>query len=318
MNARMFASVISLAVALASCSGGGAAGSPPASILPTSSLPSTSKQIATGTITIDVPKAATTSSTARKPAFVSPATTFATLFIDSSLVGTRVYCTPGTAENANTGTCVINWTSTSGTHTFTVETDDGGPAGGIGQYGFILGDASVSESLTAGTNTLANITLNASPSLVVYQSSDPESSSSPLCAAYGQNTNCIVAYYYTNDIDGDIIVAPGDYDNGGICFSGGGNLTSVGPQCISTIPGAGVGSIIEQCVQGATGTFGVSDQAAVPLGTGSLSAAQISAYNLDYSNLETNPGFPTFSCLNGTISTVGPANGSVTVQSTNT
>jgi hypothetical protein len=182
----LFAAVASMS--LAACGGGGS--SPGAATPPQSAPQSTSK--ARGTLTFKLPnitKTATMNS-GRKPAYVSPATSSVTLFIDGVAPGTTGTCTPFFFL----GTCSISFTTTPGTHTFAVETDTGTQ---------ILSEGTGSYTLVSGDNTaLAPLTLNG---VAVSAFFDPDFITTGI--------------FYIVDANGFLISQPGTYDNGPITIT---------------------------------------------------------------------------------------------------
>lgn len=319
MILRTLATLIASAVVLSACGGGGSSTN-----ASTQTLPNATQQTATGTLTIGAAPGGTSSSK-RRPAYVSPSTKYATLWIDSSTTGDREACS--IANGLATGTCTINWVSTSGVHTFTVAVDD---ASSINGGGNILGDISVSETLQAGANSLSNITLNAVVAQIGFVSEAEKSSD---CEDYdgGVNvTNCYVGQLVFEDADGNDIVPPGDYDQVAACLVQNGSLIiSQGYICYGPGPQVGIPNpaFWIYCVPGATGTFTMGGESqdvllggdsGVPYGTnyGEVSPGQQATYSLAYPNQAnyTMNNWPSYSCSNGTVNAVGPANGGVVVQ----
>jgi hypothetical protein len=277
-------------------------------------------QIATGTLTIgrsasDQPNAA------RKTAYVSPSTRYATLWIDDSLTGTRAACSAGTSSQ-----CTINWSSTSGTHTFTVALDDSTSVAGGGS---VLADNSETVTLTSGVNTLPNLTLNGVVAELSFESETSYAAGNAACSAWefpGANVglNCVLGSLYVADADGNVISnttdnAIGNFDNGGMCV-GQTNLTGYfylptadGEFCYSVIgdPTTTNGNdtlFIATCSPGKSGTFTVrSDAYNVALNlqpqAGEVSPQQLGTYSLVYpSQNYATLNFPTYTCTSGTIS----------------
>jgi len=317
LTLRYAASIIAIGFALSSCSGDGSSGIPTSSALATSS-----KQVATGTLTIGTPTAAGTSAGARKAAYVSPATTYATLWIDSSSTGIRQGCTPGGGLGIS-GQCTINWTSTAGTHTFVIEVDNGALSG----PGTVLADAGVVENLTAGLNSLPYVVLNGVPAGVSLASETDLGANNPACFVTLANLqNCIGGGLDIIDASGQTIVN-GNYDDLGVCLQASstiGNLSSAlysAFSCSGPVIQSGEMAFSVFCASSATGTFTIL---AVPVVsnastfTGELSPAQLLEYGLyypDQSALAVN-NFPSYTCGNNRfISVSGAANGPITVQS---
>jgi hypothetical protein len=320
MILRTLAPCIASTVVLAACSGGGA--SPNAS---TQTVPNAAQQTATGTLTIGAAPSGSTSSK-RRPAYVSPSTKFATLWIDSNATGDREACS--VANGLATGTCTINWVSTSGTHTFTVAVDD---ATSINGPGNILGDASVSETLQVGANSLANITLNGVVAQIGFVSEVESPAGAIACESLGQPTsNCYQGELAFEDADGNDIVYPGHYDQLAACLVQNGSLIiSQGYACYGPGPQAGLTypSFWIDCIAGATGTFTMGgesqdvllgDDDDIPYGTGygEVSPAQQATYSLSHPSQSAYvmDNWPSYSCADGTVTAVGPANGGVVVQ----
>jgi len=297
---RKLAPLAGACLILAACSGGGAVGTP-ASPIP----PSTSVQNATGTLTIGVPQASTAAN-ARKPAFVSASTTYATLWIDAGATGFRQAC-------SSSATCTINWTSTSGSHTFSVEVDDS-PA--VAGGGTVLADASVSENLAAGFNALSPIALNGVAAQVALVAENADAAGSAPCVPLGTGVNCYQGQWQVLDYDGNVIVPPGGFDNGGVCLDTTDGLEGFVAMSCTLSPSA-TPSFTLSCQSGATGTFGIVAGTYDGTTYGAMSGAQLGSYNLAYPNSDALAvqNWPTYDCTNGTISATAPANGSVTVQS---
>jgi hypothetical protein len=301
MILRTLAPLIAIAVALSACSAGGSTAASSPAILPGSA-----PQIATGTLAIGRTSAGAALTT-RKPAYVSSATSFATLWIDAN-AGNRVACSPGAA-----GTCSINWTSTSGAHTFVAEVDDSATFSGPGT---VLAQFSASENLTAGSNELPNITLDGVAGWILLLSEQLFAPGSPTCLAQiapAFGGNCFFGTFAVVDDSGNVITPPGNFANGGACFAADPSLAEITSQC--TLPISSSISFAQACVPGANGTFNLAASAANPSAS-LLSTAQLAAYALSYPNQSVlTVRWPAYSCTNGVIAAVGPANGSVTVQS---
>lgn len=314
---RYAAPLIAISLALSACSGGGSAGTTPASALPLSS-----HQVATGTIRIGMPATAGTAAGARKPAYVSPGTTYATLWIDatptSNTIGVRQACTPGGA-NGTSGECTINWTSTAGQHNFSAEIDNStSPSGG----GTMLGEISQTYTLTAGANSLPDMLLDGIPAALALTTESLFAPFSPACN--GGSINCVSGFLWVLDAAGDAIVPPGYYDSD-VCLRPSSNIgfvslgvDSPGYSCSNgIIASGGYAPFSAYCTGNGNGTFTVTAFGNTPPFVGYLYGAQLAAYDLTYPS-QTFPvnGFPTYTCSQGqVISVAGPANGAVTVQS---
>jgi len=309
LTVRYAAPLVALSLALSACSGGGGTGS-----APTSALPASSQQVATGTLKIGMPATSGTAAGARKPAYVSPATTYATLWIDSSTTGVRQACTPG-GGNGTSGQCTINWTSTAGTHAFNLEVDNSSSPSGPGA---VLADNSFEENLTTGLNSLPNVILNAVPAGIDFIG---ETDLGPnACPGLNPGQNCFSGTFSIVDASGQNIVGPGDYDDFGVCAA----PTSTVGFLAGTCSGIEIETSIyftAGCVPAAppgTFTFSVAPVEYQPNNLGELSSAQLASYGLTYPNQNALAvdNFPTYTCAaNGTISVAGPANGPITVES---
>jgi hypothetical protein len=122
------------AVSLTACSGGGSS--------PGVTAPQQSASTARGTLKLiySRTKKASSASNARKPAYVSPGETHATLYIDSPTPTSTASatCTPLVTD------CTLTFSTTVGTHVLAVEIDDGTN---------ILAEGSASYALAVGDNT---------------------------------------------------------------------------------------------------------------------------------------------------------------------
>lgn len=279
-------------VALAACSGGGSTGTPSTSIFPNSV-----HQIASGTLMIIVP-GSQTAGKVRKPAYVSPSTTYVTLWIDAAATGNRVACSPGSLH-----TCTLNWTSTSGSHTFAVAIDDSPSVTGGGN---VLAEASSVENLVEGENTLSTITLNGVPAQITFHSESYFSGNSSQCTSVGITfDDCYYVSALVEDADGNTLVPPGRYDNGGICFNPNGEGEMGNSNCVSgLISGTFVDYQVACQPLNGTWTFTVVASAKGSAPYGEISAAQLASYNLQYPNQAslTMNDFPTYSCEFGVFS----------------
>jgi hypothetical protein len=317
MQLRPLASLIALAVVLNGCAAGGGTTNSGSTLPAALSVPVSSARVATGTLTFAVPQSsASTSSTARKTAYVSPGATYATLFIDGATPGTRKPCMPATTT---TGTCSIDWQSTAGSHTFTAEVDAGGTQNGGGT---VLADGTATESLTPGDNgTLAPITLNGVAASVKSLANTLYPSGDPQCTNALLTGNCYLVTIEVLDAVSDLIYQPGTFDNDIEIASTDFTISNHGWYGFLPSATGGFTNLAFGCVAGQTGTFtlfgaAVNGSPSVPA-TGALSAAEISSnsllYPFQYPFVAT--GFATFQCTNGTIVAAGIATGSVPVQS---
>lgn len=310
MNSRFFLALPIVAVLMSGCSGGGST---------TLLLPNAATQSATGTLTIGTP-ARGVAAGVRRPAYNSSATTFANLWIDGSPTATRVGC-PATFSDQ----CVINWTSTSGQHTFTAALDNSvSIAGG----GTVLSDNSETVTLTAGANTLPDLTLNAVAAQIELVQQVLYAAGNSACTSQeigGTNAglNCYVGTYYVVDAGYQLIsdvasnAAVSSFDNGGVCVQSANTSglfylsSAIGSSCYSLVgvPGFTDGTpFVATCAPGATGSFQVLGEAqnvalsSSPQG-GEVSAQQLGTYSLVYPNQTyTMLFFPTYTCTSGSIS----------------
>lgn len=145
---RIAPAVVLSTLLLAACSGGGSGSG--------GSLPATpSVQQVTGTLSIGY--VTNTSSAARKPAYVSAATTHAYVFINGSATPNNTSTSACTSGGGTTGTgtfCTISWSAAlpvPGSYTFDVETDNGSK---------VLAEGAATYAIVAGNNTLGTLTLN--------------------------------------------------------------------------------------------------------------------------------------------------------------
>lgn len=291
---RGLAPLAGICILLAACSGGGAVGSSSTPILPKSA-----QQSATGALTLRLSHTRT-AGRVRKATYVSPSTTFATLWIDADATGFRQACSPAASQ------CTLNWTSTAGAHTFTVAVDDGTAITGPGN---ILADYSQSETLVAGVNSIPTITLNGVAAQVSFVSETLEAVNTSPCTIYSTSVNCFLADYEFDDADGNQIVPPGNFDGDGACVvASDGNLALVTAVCYGSPSGLDQNTVVI-CTPGTTGTFtmggqsnDVNDGATGPFGE--VSPAQLATYSLVYptQSAYTMTNWPTYNCSNGIIS----------------
>jgi len=255
---------------------------------------------ARGTLMLAIP-ARQAAAHRRSAAYVSPSTTYVTLFIDGATTGFRQSCTPGT-------TCTVSWNASTGAHVFAVEIDDSTTFSGGGT---VLAEGSENVTLVAGTNPNTTITINGVPATIVGQSSQNVAAGTGVCATYGSVANCIEESYAVADADQNLIVPPGNFDDGPsiIVASNAGVALAENSQVVAPLAG-GSGYVASfACKAGKTGTFGpsvsfVGGAAAVP----EVAAAQLATYALTYPNQAALP-FQTWSsyvCANGTLASRGP------------
>jgi hypothetical protein len=311
MTLRALVLLVGISITLAACSGGAT------SRVPSSASGGTQTQgaTATGTLTFTVTQKST--SRRRKPAYVSPSTLDATLFIDGAASGFRVSCSPASGSSG-TGTCTINWTSTAGSHAFVAEVDDGHT---------LLAEGAATYVVAAGSNaTLAPLTLNGVAGSVAMITSSVSSSCS------GSNPSCVSGLYALADADGNVIVTPGaTYDNGPISVGSGAGSTASFTDGF-TGNASGVGGLAGPdasgndyrytlaCASGASGSFTLAftPHATAPP-SGELTTSELSTYSLTYPSSAIAVNWPTFDCSSGTISiaAAAPAAGTIYVLSNN-
>lgn len=278
--------LVAASMVLTACGGGGSNGTA------SSAQP---QSAAYGSLTFTTSQAVIASNL-RKPRYVSPSTKHATLIVDQT-TGFQVSCTTG---STTTGTCTIPWTSTSGSHNFAVEIDDSTWA---------LAEAQANYVLTPGPNTLAPLVLNAVAANAVF--------AIPTCS---NNTNSCSGTYAIVDVDGDMIVAPGTFDNAPIQMLS--SATSVGTISASSLSAPdSLGNdytYTAACVAAASGTFaptfstGTGNHGFSPTFLGDLSLRYPSAQN-DTQFFGGTTGFGLiFTCTNGAIS--ANSSGNLNVQ----
>lgn len=296
---------------LAACSGGSNNATPN---LATSASTSQGAK-AFGTLTINAPKSsaqARAQSDSRTPKYVSTATTFATLWFDGSVTGSRVSCN-------SAAPCTINWTSTSGPHTIIAELDDAtSPTSG----GNVLAMGGESVNLNVGANTLAALTLNGVPAGISLQNVTIDSATSSICEnGQADGNNCAVVTFAVLDADGNAITTPGSFDDGGLNLLNTADLYLDGGPYQPDAVGNDY-SIFIQCqdLAPSNSTFGF--EFGNSIGSNGLpsneaiSAQQLSNYSLTYATTLTFNNWVSYLCTNGQVSVSGPADGTITVQST--
>lgn len=314
MTFQMLAPLVAIAVALTACSGGGSPGASAGTALPKST-----QQTSTGTLSVALPQVGVSSnarkaaSSTRKPNYVSTSTTYATLWIDGSTTGNRVAC------NGQAGQCTINWTSTSGSHTFAVALDDSSSVSG---GGYVLAENSLNFMLGAGSGNTLSMNLNGVVATVQFASENLLALGASDC---GQGENCFDVFLYALDWDGNIITSPGGIDNGDLDISSTLVLSfgsSTGTNFLTTETSNGM---LEDSNFNCPGDESVTQSMTLSAQTGyesgqtngEVTSSQLATYSLNYPN-QSNialENWPTYNCLNGQISAVGPANGSITVTS---
>jgi hypothetical protein len=317
MDLRRLACIASVA-SLAACSGGGGGSS-------TYTAPKTTVEKVSGTITIAQP-AAGTSSKARRPAFVSPSTGHASVFVAGVFSGSTATCT----ATYGTGTgCTIPWTATvtvPGSYVFSVETDTGANA----PPNTVLSEGSNTYALVAGSNPLAALSLNGVVKDVSYGVTSCTGANPGVCTGTlslaGPAGNVIsYAGLGTVPTTGNAPSSGNVFDNGNVTFVSGtpaagvvsgtaygavpptfatyatNTLTVVGVQPSTT----GTYPFTVSCLASTSGVFGIT---ATIVGTPSLdvTTAQLAALSpaVTYpaQTLTLQGTAPSFTCTSGIIS----------------
>jgi len=320
------AAICGALVVAGGCSGGSnsAPGVPPEAAQSVQRVTGT-LQIARGTATASVERRLTG---ARRPDYVSSATAHAALFIDqaSAPAGSTTSCT--------SSSCTISWSAVlnvPASHTFSVEIDDAD---------YVLGEGQAAYALTAGTNSLATLSLNEVIGFI-YVFAGACSSSSNSCMAeivpsdydlfFAVAANDTTTPVYGTPTSGDVF----DNYNG----TGSKNLTITSSNTsVGTVTGtsaspyasyaSGTFTILGlnstgyyfptlACVSGATGTFGVTFGTGTP--SGDITSGELSALSLKYPTVtgEGNNGqaiSSLFVCNNGTISEPTSVTGTLPVN----
>jgi hypothetical protein len=317
----MPASGFVIAAFLGGCGAGSATGTP----LLSSASPAATH--VAGMLTITEPVDASATSRARSPAFVSPSTRHAALFIDGATVaaGTSACSTSGTS---GTGTaCAIPWSavvSVPASHVFTVEIDNGAAATpantvlaeGRASYALISGNANVLTPTLSLNGVIATATFSAT-------SCTPSSCGGNV--QLGAAAGILIAYSgaLTVPTTGNSPSTGTVYDNGSVTFAssntavGGGLITGIAqssaPSVFSTYAGnvltvsgvntTGIYTFQATCNATGTGTFGITTALA---GAPSLdvSAAELAALSpavVYPSGISVLTTAPSFSCTNGAI-----------------
>jgi virginiamycin B lyase len=284
---RLRAFIAGTCVLAAGCSGGGTRGVSPVLIAPSVT---TAQHNASGSLRVVMSRVGRAVSK-RGPAYVSPSTLDATLFIDGTASGNRVPC-------ASAG-CTINWTSNAGSHTFAVETDDGHT---------VLAQGAATYVLTAGTNALGALTLSGVAAALALESE----TLSAHCA--GANPICYSGAYAVADADANLIALPGaTYDNGPLTVASGtgstatfaasfnGNTSGVGGLSGPDANGNDYQFALA-CSPGVTGSFTLAFAPQVTIPPASeVTAAELATYGLSYPAAVSAQGWPAYACASGYI-----------------
>jgi hypothetical protein len=308
-------SLISAAL-LASCGSGGTGTSAP-------QLPHAATQAVSGTLTIGNP-GSTTTSTGRRPLFVSPSTKHAALFIDGAAAasGSTTTCTGTTG----TGTgCTIAWTAqlaVPAAHVFAVETDTGtnAPANtvlseGAGTYAVVAGAGN-----TLGALSLNGIASGATFAVTSCSGANPNSLCNGTVTISAPAGNAI-AYTGTTPVPtaGNSPSSGNVFDNGNVTLVSSapavGTITgtaqptfsalAAGTLTVSGVDTTGISTYQVTCASGATGTFGITlGGGATP--SGAVTAAELAglspAVSFPAAGVAVVGTAPSFTCNAGTIS----------------
>jgi hypothetical protein len=164
--------------------------------------------------------------------------------------------------------------------------------------------------LNAGVNALGTLTLDSVPSQIIFENENLQSTGCPSFAI----GNCFVGQYGIADALGDIITLPGNFTQSPVPGpSVGGAETLIYDYIAPDANGTDYGFSFA-CT--ASGDFPVTIDFYVYQNTFDISpyisTAEMTAYNLQTPTSAVN--WPQYDCTNGTISAVGPASGSVSVQ----
>ena len=282
MNLRTLVPFILTAVVLAACSGAGS------NSTPANSTPMKSAAMATGTMTFTVPQTHSATNNARKPSYISSATTHAALFIDGA--------TTAAGSTACPSTCTLSWTSSEGTHSFAAEIDGAT---------FVLAEGVRTYILIGGANgTLSPaLTLNGAVDLIVFT---PVTCSGSSCSGP----------FDVYDAGKPVITSAGgstSFDNGPFSFSTSNpSVGTVTPTTLTSPNPTGEYAFAVGCVSGQTGSFTIVVQPPTPSGdVTALELATVSVFLQYPSNLSVTTN--TYTCTGGVIST-GSSSGTVTVQ----
>jgi hypothetical protein len=309
-------------LSLAACSGGGGSSSTPGK--------TTGAQRVSGTITIVQPPASVLG-IHRRPAFVSPSTGHAALFINGGAIasGSTTSCTPP-SFGSGTG-CTISWSANlvvPASYVFSVETDTGTT---FAPNNTVLSEGSNSYAIVAGNNALAALSLNGVVKIVSYGVTSCTTSSCignlSLAAAAGN----IISYDGATTVPavGNSPSSGNVFDNGSVTFVGStayGNVTgspdtdgantyatyAAGAPDTLTISGVqpyttGTYPYQVTCVAAATGTFGITAAGDItPSGdvtTAELATGLSPAVSYPAAAIAVLGTVPSFGCTNGVIST---------------
>ena len=286
MNLRRLVLAILSAAILSACSRAGATGTPAQP--PATAVPQQQLAMATGTLTIAVPRDA--ADRFRKPAYISSATTQAALFIDSitKAAGSSTSCSSG---------CTISYATTAGTHTFRAEIANGS--------NLVLAAGSASVTVLPGAGNNLTVTLNGAAAAASWVSTTSTS------------TNSIVGTYSIADSSSVLITsAPAGastaFDNAPITFSpstsmgfsGTASFTTTGSSTTLSAPESSGNNypFTATCSASANGGFTIgatSGTSAAGISAGQLSGL-VPALSYPSSTLNTS-AMHTYKCNNGTI-----------------
>jgi hypothetical protein len=285
-----------LAAALAACSGGGGGAGTTSPQLP-SGLP------ASGTLTITGPQS-TASSLARKPLYISSATNHAALFIDAitAAAGSSSACTTG---------CTIPFSTTSGTHTFNAEIDNG-------SHVVLAEGTSGPQTVVAGPGNSVTITLNGAAAEFAWVANTAALPSAP-----AQPTSIVANWAVADSSAVQITNAPtgsATFDGGTITFAvsiASGNLSGSSPTFTPTTlahpDGNGGDYSFTAACNGAAGTGTFNVTATSGAGSGDVLGAQLTALapSVTYPSSTLTVTAHTYTCTNGVLS---DSTGNATLQ----
>jgi hypothetical protein len=307
MNLRTLVPATLTAFALAACSGGGSgtsSGTSSNGTLPQAGAP------ATFTLTV-LPNSAQGASLARRPDFISAGVAQASFFIDG---------TEATRKSCTSGSCTYTFTTTAGSHTFTVAADDNG-TGCTGSKACILAAGSTgSVSVAAGSGNGNNqiLTLNGVAYGVAFHAGTCTSGNTNNCSGTGSSNGYAVTDFTSANITSAPSGASTAFDNGPLTLdasdTGVGHLYSTGTTAISLVPGANGNDYSWKTVcVGDTGTFTLVATSS----TGKSTSATLSSITLDaatvYPSAFSITTF-TFTC-SATAHISESGSGTITVQS---
>ena len=328
MNIRTLATCLGTVVFLASCSGGGSNSTPAVSNNGSLAPGSTTVQQVSGTLTIGTSSLTSASSTFRKPAFVSAATTHAYVFINGSSTPNNASSTCTGSGTTGTGTfCTITWSvslAVPASYTFAVETDNGTN---------VLAEGSALYAIVAGNNTLGALTLNGAVAKASFATTSCAAGSAGTVAGTCNGTVTLddaaanaIAYTGATTVPtaGNSPTTGTVFDNGAVTFvsstanglvtgtaqTTGGNTFSTFASNTLTVSGVNTTGTYTYAVACATatttGTFGIT------VGGGTSRTSGVNITDTQLGNESPAPAYlasvstigtaPSYSCANGVMS----------------